>query len=239
LQKMLYKLYMEQRWFYFENQRVSGPWSKQQVIDLAQAKPDGLIWGKGQVEWIPYQSWQQFVTQLEHSLKTENINTERLWKLRVGEFEIKPMPYDQMVEFLKTKPDLSEVYIWTEGYSEWKQIYQIHKIMDELGVSRRAHPRVPIMGTLTCEAGDKVISVKTISISEGGLGVTEAKKMSIGEKYKAVLNSPNLYAPIHATVEVMYVGSDDYAGLKFVGIHSEAKSSIIEYVKKFTEMKRG
>jgi hypothetical protein len=146
------------------------------------------------------------------------------------------MQHDEMIEFLKTQKDYGEIQIWTEGYTEWKDIYQIHKIMDELGVSRRSHPRVPIMGTLTCEGATGNITARALSISEGGLGVTEAANVKIGERFKTILKSPNLYAPIHSTVEVVYVGHDGYAGMKFASIHPESKSAIIEYVRKFTDL---
>lgn len=147
------------------------------------------------------------------------------------------MAHDAMIEYLKTMKDYSEIQIWTDGYTEWKDIYQIHKIMDELGVSRRQHPRVPIMGTVMCEGATGNFQARALSISEGGMGITEAAQVKIGEKFKLSLKSPNLYTPIHATADVVYVGGDGYAGLRFVGLQSESKSAVIEYIKKFTEVK--
>ena len=42
-----------------------------------------------------------------------------------------------------------------------------------------------------------------------------------------------LFVTINTTCEVVYVGNDGYAGLRFVGLPEEFKSSIIEYVRKF------
>ncbi|MNL61128.1 hypothetical protein D3C87_1850130 [compost metagenome] len=72
-----------------------------------------------------------------------------------------------------------------------------------------------------------------ISVSEGGFGVNDAKNLQIGEKFMGTLTSPNLYVTINCTCEVVYVGSDGYAGIRFVGLPAEYKTSIVEYVNKF------
>lgn len=197
-----------------------------------------LIWGRGHNEWSTVDRWQRLVKENEQPDRRSKSGSDRLWKLKVAGVEMTPMTHDQMIDYLKEQKDLGEIQIFTEGYSDWKDIYQIHKIMDELGVSRRQHPRVPIMGILTCEGTTGNFNARVLSISEGGLGVTETPNVKIGEKFKTILKSPNLYTPIHSTVEVVYVGNDGYAGLKFAGLHSESKSAVIEYVKKFTDLKK-
>lgn len=227
----------EKRWFLLTEGQVSGPFSKTDVEARLSTLKNPLIWGRGQSDWVPQERWNKVLRDLDNAGKTR-VGTDRQWKIRVAGQELRPMDHDQMLDHLKSLKDLSDVQIWTEGYTEWKDIYQIHKIMDELGVSRRQHPRVPIMGTLTCEGAAGPFNARVLSVSEGGLGVTEAPQAKIGEKFKTILKSPNLYAPIHATCEVVYVGHDGYAGMKFVGIQSESKGVIIEYVKKFTDLKK-
>lgn len=228
----------EMKWFLLLEGQVTGPFGKEDLENRINLPGSVLIWGRGQTEWLNPEKWRGY--QKESSAQTSKARpgSDRLWKIRVLGQELKPMHHDQMIDFLRTQKDFGEIQIWTEGYSDWKDIYQIHKIMDELGVSRRQHPRVPIMGTLTCEGATGNVTGRVLSVSEGGLGVTDTPQMKIGEKFKTVLKSPNLYAPIHSTVEVVYVGSDGYAGMKFVNLHPESKSAIIEYVKKFTDLKK-
>lgn len=228
----------DKKWFILSDSQVTGPYTKSDIDTKINAFNSPLIWGRGQTEWMPPDKWERLLQDFESTqARARQAHTERMWKVKIDNQEQRPMTHDQMIDFLKTKTDFADVQIWTEGYSEWKDIYQIHKIMDELGVSRRQHPRVPIMGTLACEGVTGNFSARVLSISEGGLGITEAHQVKIGEKFKTILKSPNLYAPIHSTVEVVYVGADGYAGLKFAALHSESKSTIIEYVKKFTELK--
>lgn len=221
----------EKRWFTLANDRVSGP------FDPSEIEGDGsslLIWGRGQPEWMTLEKWKAYWADQE-ARSVQSKQPERLWRVRMLDQEYPAMPYDRMIHLLKAQDSVETVKIWTEGYSEWREIYQIHKVMDELGVSRRSHPRVPIAGQVMCEGTTGSFVSRALSISEGGLGMIETPSIKIGERFKIVLKSPNLYTPMHATAEVVYVGADGYCGLKFIGIQTESRSAIIEYVKKFLE----
>jgi len=224
-------------WFILNDSKVSGPFSKSEIETQAGTMSNALIWGRGQGDWVNAARWSKLVKESEETHRRHRQQAERLWKISDSGQEQRAMNHEQMLEYLRSKNDLSQVLIWTEGYSEWKEIYQIHKIMDELGVSRRHHPRVPIMGTLLCEGATGNFEARVLSVSEGGLGVTETPPIKIGEKFKTILKSPNLFAPIHATAEIVYLGNDGYAGLKFIGLQSESKSALIEYIKKFQDAK--
>src|SRR5690606_7444086 len=158
------------------------------------------------------------------NLYVQDISHEPQWKYRQNGKDFGPMSFPDLISVVKKQMDVTGIQAWNDSQQEWNEIYLVEKVADELGVSRRVHPRVPIMGTLTCETPHGTIVVKAISISEGGLGVNEATTLKIGEKYKAVFASPNLYASINCTVEVMYVGAEGYAGLRFFNLPIEAKS---------------
>jgi hypothetical protein len=228
----------DSKWFLLTDGLVTGPFTKDDVESRLTMLTNALVWGRGQMEWMGPDRWRQFLKDADSQAAKAKGGSDRLWKIRVAGQELRPMTHDQMIDFLRTQKDYGEIQIWTEGYTDWKDIYQIHKIMDELGVSRRQHPRVPIMGSLACEGATGTLTARVLSISEGGLGVTDAPQMKIGEKFKTILKSPNLYTPIHSTVEVVYIGGDGYAGMKFVSLHPESKSAIIEYVRKFTDLKK-
>jgi hypothetical protein len=242
----------ERKWFLLLDGRTSGPFTEAELELTIGGSANTLIWGRGLGEWAGFDRWKQIKDQKIDQIApvpqaagstggstepSQAKSTVRLWKVRVRNDERKPMTYDQMIELLKGQMDYNDVRIWTEGYSDWKEIYQIHKIIDELGVSRRKHPRVPIMGTIKCEGAAITFESRVLSISEGGLGIIETPPIKIGEKFKVILKSPNLFGPIHATAEIVYVGGEGYAGLKFVGLQTESKNAVIEYVKKFQELR--
>lgn len=222
------------KWFVLSNDQVKGPFDRDGLESSLSQASNPLIWGRGQTEWLTPEQWEKMLIDLESTVTRNRLQSEREWRVRIGDQELRPMIYTQMIDYVKNLADVSNILIWTEGYNEWKEIFQIHKIMDDLGVSRRRHPRVPIMGQIDAEGTSGTFSARALSISEGGLGMTESPPVRIGDQYKLILKSPNLYAPLHANAEAVFAGQDGYVGMKFTGLPTESKSAIIEYVKKFT-----
>jgi len=219
-------------WFILSEGQVTGPFSFEEVQSESTGKKEPLIWGKGQSEWLSPVKWRELLKDAPEAPALRH-DPDSLWYVRISKEESKPQRYNDLISYLKGLNDLSEVEISTNQGKDWKEIYAYQNLVDDLGVSRRSHPRVPIVGTLTCEGPRGDFTARVISISEGGLGINDAKNLDIGDRFPAVLNSQNLYSTIHCTCEVVYVGTDGYAGIKFVNLADEFKSSIIEYVKKF------
>lgn len=162
------------------------------------------------------------------------VDSAKLWRIRIDGKAQDAVTYTELIASLKNIKDFTTVDVSSDNGETWKDIYSVQQVVDNLGISRRSHPRVPIVGTLEFE-NDKGEPVKcrVISVSQGGLGVNDAQALQIGQKFYATLTSPNLYVTVTTSCEVIYVGSDGYAGLRFVGIPEEFKSSIVEYVNKF------
>lgn len=224
------------QWFLLNNGQVRGPMNRDMIENEVAKTSNSLIWGRGMQEWQSLDKWRKF---LEQSQSLKQPTQERLWRVKIGDKDLEPMNYESMVQALQGQTDFSQTWVWTEGYSEWREVYQIHRLMDDLGVGRRAHPRVPIVGQIQCEATSGIFVAQALSISEGGMGMTQSPLVKIGEKIKITLKSPNLYGPLIASCEVVYVGNDGYVGMRFTGLQTESKSAIIEYVKKFTDAKPG
>ena len=212
--------------------QVEGPLDENQIEHEIPLSQNPLIWGKGLSDWLTPEQWK-----LENqSIKTADQEVQRrsMWKWKLEGQEHGPYLYKELVQHLKNVTDPSRVMLWNDSYSEWKDIYSVPSLIDELGVSRREHPRVPIMGTIQIESDKGPVSARVISISEGGLGLNCPQKFTLGDRFKATFSSPNLYIKsINCTCEVVFAGADSYLGVRFTQIQTEAKSSIIEYVKKF------
>lgn len=226
----------KKRWFMLNESQVLGPFDEGEIESQVSNVQNPLIWGRGLSEWIPPMQWREALKDPQLAAITSTV--EPLWKYRQDDREFGPMPYSEMINALKKIMDYAGIQVWNETTGDWQEIYLVAKVSDELGVSRRVHPRVPIMGTLQCETSKGPVTVKIISISEGGLGASEANQLKIGEKYRSVLMSPNLYVNVNCTVEVMYVGNEGYSGLRFVNLPIESKSAVIEYVNKFKDIQK-
>lgn len=222
-------------WFLLREGHVLGPHSPEEIESLLPQVQDPLIWGKGSPEWLSPDLWRKSLKDIESlSIKTSITTPETAsWRYRIEGQEYAPVTFSKLLEMLRSQNDYSAIDVRSDKHRSWKEIYTVHKIVDALGISRRSTPRVPIMGTLDCESEKGTRKLRALSISEGGFGVNDASDLQIGEKLRVLLTSPNLFQPISATCEVVYVGKEGYAGLKFSVLPLETQSLIIEYVKKF------
>lgn len=223
------------KWFLLSAGQVHGPMTPEEAERLLPDAVEPLLWGRGLPEWMPPAEWRQAMSTLGAAVTEISQREEPHWKFRIDGREHGPFTYSDLIAALKHVDGYADVELTGEGLGGWREIYSVQKVVDELGITRRAHPRVPIMGSLKADSprtGPFVAKVTTIS--EGGVGVNGAPSLSIGDRLKGVLSSPNLFMEIPCTCEVVYVGGDGYTGLRFVNLPSEAHASVIEYVKKFS-----
>jgi hypothetical protein len=149
------------------------------------------------------------------------------------------MTYAELVQQLRRDIDYSTVFLWNEKQPQWREIFHFSNIVEDLEITRRVHPRVPIMGDLHCDLPEGRATIKVISVSEGGLGVSGAQNLTMGQKFKAVLQSGNLFASINCICEVVYIGEAGYAGIRFSNLPMEGRSALVEYINKFEELPKG
>lgn len=220
-------------WFILHDGQVLGPFDKEEVHSQITTLKDIQIWGKGLSEWVLPEKWVKNLQRSE-SLSANAEQTEKVWKWRLENREMKALPEKQLIDELKRMNDLGAVDLFSEEDRRWKDLYTFHEITDKLGISRRVNPRVPIMALLkiTNKKLDREFKVNTISV--GGLGINGSKHISLGDTLKGVLKSDVLNEPISLTLEVVYLGQDGYAGFKFLSISEEHQALITEYVNKFT-----
>ncbi|MGZ3768277.1 MAG: PilZ domain-containing protein [Bdellovibrio sp.] len=222
----------EKIWFIINEGQVTGPYSQTEAETKISTAKDPQIWGRGHGEWMPVSRWRQNLKNLPKKSSVDE-KQQTKWKIRFEGKEINPLNYSELISFLKTQTDLTLIDICPEQNTQWKEVYAFPEIVDAIGICRRSHPRVPIVGKLVCKGPQGELTCRVISISEGGLGINDAKNMKMGERFKATLTSPNLLITINCECEIIYVGSDGYAGLRFIRLPTEFKSSLIEYINKF------
>jgi hypothetical protein len=228
---------VEKKWFVFSNDIVSGPFSTENLKDSLnsrQLNANCFVWWKGQREWMSLQTWQQ---QLEQIIKLENEKSlSPVWYVESGHAAVGPMTQDEMIENLKSLTNLSRVRLWTTGLAKWTNVFEMHDIMDQMGLSRRENERAPLMGTVAiCRIGEEAqpVLARAASISVGGIGLNEAVFLQKGEQVNLLVKSAEFTAPLRIHAIVVYVTAKGYAGLRFENPHPETQSLIFDYVKKF------
>lgn len=220
------------KWFLFHHGQVKGPFFSSQVQSLPEAG-EALIWGRGLNEWITYARWLVWQDQQESTIETTKLRLQRQWRVRIVNQDHGPMSYSDMLDLLKGRSSYDGVWVWTEGYKEWQPIYGFHKLMDDLGVGRRAHPRVPVSGQVHLKSFKGQFEGRAMSLSEGGLGVAEVSGLSVGDSVHVTLKNSSFIQPITASAEIVYIENDSFIGIKFTQVSSETKSMIIEYVNHY------
>lgn len=167
----------------------------------------------------------------------KNVAQHSVEKYRVQyNFVAQPdMNLDELMQFTARASDVSKIAVFDKKTQEWKEIYSLSEVVAKLGITRRKGPRVPILAQFTgTKAFDKnQMTQKVITISVGGMGITDNFDLKLGEIIKGQLTSPHFYTPITVEAEVTYSGLDGYVGMKFTHINDEGKSLITDYIKKF------
>lgn len=220
---------MGKLWFVQKGEVVDGPITTEDVqsrLKSGQLTPQHMIWSKGMKGWIRVESWSAHSPISEDQTKEIAIET---WHYAHAGKSYGPFHKPQLVTELKNVSDLYEVMLWTKGMKEWASIFEFHDLLNAVGVNKRQFPRADVNGRAVIKTEDKTFIGKLITISEGGCGVL-AEGLSPGQTINLEMQSSAFREPLHAKAECRYI-SDGFAGLKFVQISSETKSSIIQFVK--------
>ncbi|MES3038434.1 MAG: PilZ domain-containing protein [Bdellovibrionota bacterium] len=209
---------------------MTGPFDDKESEDLFSTQSEAFIWGRGFSEWMKPEEWRV----KKSGDPTAPENEEPFWKFRYQGQTHGVFTLTNMVDELSKLKDFDNIDV---SYSEgpWREVFTVDTVADKLGLSRRAHRRVPILGTSTIEIDGAEMDLKTITISEGGLGFSNGPQIKVGTKIKGTLKSANLFSDVSFGGDVVYVGRDGYIGVKFNQLQHEALNTIVEYVSKFKD----
>jgi hypothetical protein len=230
-------------WFVYSNGIVNGPFDTQKVREgLTQGNwtSSAFVWWKGQREWMPIRIWEN---QLEKILKAETEKIQSpVWYVDVSGSPVGPLTQKEMLDHLQGISDLNRVRLWTVGMNKWTNLFDLHNIMDQLGLSRREHERAPLLGTVVVTQNSEnapPIHTRAASISGGGIGLNGAQGLTRGDEVQLLVKSNEFPNPIRVKAVVAYVTSQGYAGLRFLNIHQETSALIFDYVRKFNRESGG
>ncbi len=242
-------------WFIQFQGRVDGPLSSAKLQLALQVIGDSnlektLLWKRGLTEWMKASKWQpnedvtlthqaqasSLVYASDASEKTlaQTISEGSFYRVQVNFIDQPLMTKAELLTLISKQPDVATVSIQDPKSKEWKEVYAFPDLVERLGLTRRTHQRVPILAQFGGVSNkNPQANARVITISEGGIGFTDNFELKIGDWIEGQVTSPHFFQPISIKAEVIYSGLDGYIGLKFTQITDEAKSAIIEYVKKF------
>jgi hypothetical protein len=221
----------KKKWFFLKNNQVSGPFYQTDIAAHLQSNPEALVWGSGMGEWQSIEEWEKFLQ--DQAVKTIDPNSHLMWWMKVSQQVTGPLTYQSLLQALKVQPFLMALQIRQEPQQTWKSIFDFPNLIEEVGANRRIHPRAPLNGIFKFVRNKVEFEALITSISEGGLGVTDAPFLTAGDQLKGSLSSPLLPTEIDCEVEVLTQRGDGTCGLKFLNLSLESTSHIISYLRRF------
>ena len=218
------------RWFVCLKGEVKGPFSSQEV-EKFQDESEGTIfvWWKGQTEWIPFSVWQR-------EYKDTDIygQYQQSWSLRKEDVDLGTMTYDELVHALSShNKELPKFMVKRASEENWSPVFEIEELIETLNLSRRMHPRAPLMGVAKLSDGAITIKARLSTISERGFGIVIEGDIEVGKEYWVEIESPNLNQKVMLAAQTIYSDQDGHVGAVFVGIDAVSRATIIEFVNKF------
>ncbi|RYZ65416.1 MAG: hypothetical protein EOP09_14305, partial [Proteobacteria bacterium] len=227
-------------WFLYSDDVVTGPFSTEDVnvkLQSGVVSPHSFIWWKGQREWIQITVWSQ---QLPTILRAIDFSSQLnpVWYIEMAGSRLGPITQTELVSHLKSLRDLTKVKLWAVGMPAWANIFELHDVMDLIGISRRENERAPLMGNVTITRtsdAPRTYTLRSASISAGGVGMVGSNDLRPGDEIELVINSAHLGAVLHARGKVLYINSKNFVGVQFSHPQAEMVSVISDYVKKFMQ----
>lgn len=250
---------IDTKWFLQLNGQIQGPFNNESLKSTLQAigtenSATAMVWKRGLNEWVYANKWQTIPqtnvpnssnekstpepNNQENTLFDKTFNQAKneanLFRVQLNFVDQPPMTKTELMTFIARQEDVSKVSIQDPKSKEWREVYTFPDIVERLGLSRRKQSRVPILAQFVGKSNNITnLACTVITISQGGMGFTENFDLKIGDEVEGQISSPHFFQPISLKADVIYAGTDGYVGLKFSQIHEEAKSAIIDYIKKF------
>jgi hypothetical protein len=228
---------MSQTWFIYSNDVVTGPFFTEEVqlkLSINELGANSFIWWKGQREWIQISSWQADLNNIVATLISNQ--QKAIWYIDLGKAPLGPLTQSELLESLRNVTDLNRARLWAVGMKKWQTLFELHEVMELLGISRREHDRAPLMGTVAISRSNeapKGIVAKAASISVGGIGVSNANDLRRGDEVALLIRTSDIPGNLHLRGEVVYVTESGHAGIRFGKVHPETHSLIHDYIKRF------
>lgn len=220
-------------WFVLENGEIQGPFAEDALGGICTDQ--SLIWGPAMSEWISIERWLSEKDEI-HREVSSNKNTLE-WHLAYNGQTSGPHSKAEIVEIVENIPERNGILLWHQELSDWETVFNFEEILEELGASRRAHPRFNVreMATLTPLDGFEMRICQVITIGQGGFAAEGLQDdCNIGDVFNVKLNFLDTPEPLNCRAIVRNKVKDTY-GFQFENLPGEVESAIVEFIQRLNE----
>ncbi len=226
----------EKKWFLARGGLITGPHSKATMeaeLKTQKRHEKILFWARGLEQWLDSADWQSALAQATYKQASRET---KLWSVEL-DGHIQRMTMDEVYSFVeKNFEDVWKIRFKPDNVEQWLDVSELPSLMNRFQVTR-SNDRAGIMGQVRIEFAGLTYKARARDISEAGLGLMNLGPVPVGETMAVVVDSPNLSSVIHAHAQLVYRNAEGHAGLRFIGLTAENTSLIVEYMKRFIELK--
>lgn len=219
------------KWFITQNEKVQGPWSKDQLVNWLESNSDhsGLfIFRRGLTEWLSVAQFMNGDADLEEVAPPQE---DVLWHYAADGVSHGPISRQELVQELARLKNNSSAVLWTRGMKAWVPVYEFADIMDEVGINRRQYPRLTISGIVKIQVDQKTYEGVAQSISENGFGAQMAMPLEAGAIITFEIQSSSFSSPLRGRAEVRYCTGELIAGFKFHLLDATTRATLNDLLK--------
>lgn len=230
---------MKAQWFIHREGAVLGPFTPTDVekqIASGHFNSECLVWARGSNEWLPMSQWKTLVATVGDATKHV---VERVWYCDSGAGQpAGPLTQNELVEHLKGLNRWDIVTLWGTGLLKWLPLFDVPEVMDLVGISRREHPRAPLLGQVALTPSGSATPAQmlaSLTVSIAGIGVKSAGFLQRGDRVQIAIKSRDLPSIIHVSGEVLYVSRVGDAGVKFIDLSPESRALLADHIRRFND----
>lgn len=180
------------------------------------------------------------VDQLKHlarQLKEEKVqNEDFIWYVAYEGESDGPLSLSQVLKNLDDYDVKDFVYVWREGFLDWKNLFDVPELSSGLGIGFRRHSRIQATGTVAVEFEGGTQIGQLDNLSESGIGITGIDGLHLGDIVKVKVEADDLTEVMMIVARVRFVSESGLLGLSYEkDKYPENVNKIIDFVKSKSE----
>lgn len=147
-----------------------------------------------------------------------------------------PLTLSQVLKSIDDYEVKDFVYLWREGFIDWKNLFDVPELSSGLGIGFRRHARVQSSGTVSVEFEGGIQIGQLDNLSESGIGLTGIDGLHLGDVVKVKLDADDLDEEVMLVARVRFVSETGLLGLSYEkDKYPENVTKVIDFVKSKAE----
>ncbi|MCO5114283.1 MAG: GYF domain-containing protein [Bdellovibrionaceae bacterium] len=143
-----------------------------------------------------------------------------------------PLTLSQVMKSIDDYEIKDFIYLWREGFIDWKNLFDVPELSSGLGIGFRRHSRIQATGTVSVEFEGGVQIGQLDNLSESGIGMTGVDGLHLGDVVKVKLDADDFDESVMLVARVRFVSETGLLGLSYEkDKYPENVTKVIDFVK--------